>query len=300
MIYLFGKKLEVSREGPIIRFPSGETLVRLNKQETEANFYSYSDNSRGDRIILIYKSDQDIMDLIVLVDALQRIGFSTSDIDLVVPYLPSSRADRTELEGEAHVLYVYSQIISNLGFRAIITYDVHSTVAQACFKPGKFTSYDLLESFNYLQNYSEELKVCSKKLQTEKVVFVAPDKGAVSRAKKFGDFYDVPTLYAEKERDYETGLIRHSKVNGMEDVDISTTTLVVVDDICAGGGTFVGLANTLIENYGVSPEKLMLIVTHGLYNDSEEVLSNIKRVYKSGVYSIFNYISEPDVIKGIL
>ena len=79
----------------------------------------------------------------------------------------------------------------------------------------------------------------------------------------------VPVYTAGKTRDFESG-----KLTGfhMEDDLPTTGRFLIVDDICDGGGTFVGLAAAIREK---TPHVgLDLWVTHGIFSQGFDALED--------------------------
>ncbi len=281
----------------LIEFPSGEQLIRLEPNQV---------NMRNNDVALIYQSDKDLIAFLLLADSLKRLNIDISGIDVFCPYLPSSRADRVEIDGESHGLSVYSSIIEKAGFKSLVVCDVHSSVAQSCFSAGKFFNISLAEiigdevasSNQTLFNKSGfsiyQGDVVAKTLMDfvslgVSIVFIAPDKGAVKRASQVASLFGSKVLFAEKVRDYSTGKILESKIENM--IFSSSTNpvhYVVVDDTCAGGGTFKGLAESMKNQYNINKDQMSLIVTHGLFNNSVAVKSSLFEYY-SNVLPVFDY-----------
>ena len=90
---------------------------------------------------------------------------------------------------------------------------------------------------------------------------VAPDKGAVERAGAVARWLGVPLYTGEKVRDQATGRIVRYQFDAPAGADMSN--VLVVDDICDGGGTFALLRDNL-------PGKATLYVTHGLFTGAAE------------------------------
>lgn len=287
----------VSLGKSLIEFPSGEQLIRLEPNQV---------NMRNNDVALIYQSDKDLIAFLLLADSLKRLNIDISGIDVFCPYLPSSRADRVEIDGESHGLSVYASIIEKAGFKSLVVCDVHSSVAQSCFSAGKFFNISLAEiigdevvsSNQTLFNKSDfsiyQGDVVAKTLMEfvslgVSLVFIAPDKGAVKRASQVASLFDSKVLFAEKVRDYSTGKILESKIENMIfSSSENPVHYVVVDDICAGGGTFKGLAESMKKQYNINKEQMSLIVTHGLFNNSVAVKSSLFEYY-SKVLPVFDY-----------
>ena len=71
--------------------------------------------------------------------------------------------------------------------------------------------------------------------------------------------------------------------------DLKGATCVIVDDICDGGGTFLGLATELkAKNAG----ELILIVTHGIFSKGLESLTSVfDKIYSTNSFSDFENTS---------
>lgn len=183
-----------------------------------------------------------------------------NSIDLVVPYLPAARGDKGIPNG--------SEIYANLlpRYDRLVTLDVHSDhmidyLASTSHEKSKIiniTAKDVLSSFfDDLEHYDG---------------IVAPDEGAVERARQVAHHFDLPLFIARKKRDFETGkllnFIPPDNVAEMREFG----NYLIVDDICDGGGTFIGLAEALA-NAGYTG-RLDLYVTHGIFSKGLKELSN--------------------------
>jgi ribose-phosphate pyrophosphokinase len=106
-------------------------------------------------------------------------------------------------------------------------------------------------------------------LSIDKVCY--PDKGALV---KYNMKYNLPFVHAEKERNPLTGEILSHKLIG----NVQDKSILIVDDLCDGGATFISL-KTLLYNNGASD--VHLFVTHGLFTKGIDHLksSGIKRIF---------------------
>jgi ribose-phosphate pyrophosphokinase len=93
-------------------------------------------------------------------------------------------------------------------------------------------------------------------------------------------------VYCNKKRDPETG-----KLDGFSIYDYDPnpnsngTELLIVDDICDGGGTFVGLAKKLRE---AGAKKVHLFVTHGIFSKGVP-LEGIDTIYTTDSFQPDTY-----------
>ena len=77
-------------------------------------------------------------------------------------------------------------------------------------------------------------------------------------ASKAADALGLPLLTATKTRDFDTGKLTSFEVPQLP----RSGRVLVVDDICDGGGTFRGLATAA----GIGRDRLALWVSHGIFS----------------------------------
>jgi hypothetical protein len=105
---------------------------------------------------------------------------------------------------------------------------------------------------------------------TEYIGVIAPDGGAEKRAYRVAASLGVPLYHAWKSRSVATG-----QLTGFGIEPIQPGRYLIVDDICDGGGTFIGLADVLDPNVEAD-----LYVTHGLFTrGAQPLLDCFNRVY---------------------
>jgi len=190
--------------------------------------------------------------LLLAVDALRRSG--VKEINLVIPYFPAARQDRVMVTGEALSVKVYADLINNLQLKQVTIFDAHSEVAIA-----------LLDNCNALNNHKFIQKVVA---QIGAVKLISPDGGALKKIYKVAAALDgMEVVEGSKSRDVKTGKLSGFKVYVD---DLEGADCLVVDDICDGGGTFLGLAAELKKK---NAGKLYLAVSHGIFNKGLKDLS---------------------------
>jgi ribose-phosphate pyrophosphokinase len=228
-------------------FPAGEIQVRLPEIETE-------------RVILtsLPKSSDDIMLIMLVVNALKQQGITDIDLDLL--YLPYARQDRVCSKGEAFSLEVMADILNWLSINVRL-YDVHSN-----------TSLDLIHYNSHISvsNIFKRYGILDR-YNLENIIFVQPDKG--SSEKLFNLCINLnlsnTLLQCDKVRDPSTGHIIRYEVppfNNYKDI-------FVIDDICDGGATFLKLGEELKQR---GARYMILYVTHGIFSQG---LSQLRQYY---------------------
>jgi len=210
------------------------------------------------------------------VDALKRMGGKT--IKLFVPYFPAARQDRVMVPGEPLTVKVYADIINALGLDNVTVFDPHSEVTPA-----------LLNNCTVITNHVFIQKVVAQ--IGEGVKLISPDGGALKKIYKVSEFLGgAEVVECSKSRDVKTGKLSGFKVYAD---DLEGADCLIVDDICDGGGTFIGLAEELKnKNAG----KLYLAISHGIFSKGFNELAkyfdqifttdSIKEIEEAGVTQI--------------
>lgn len=166
-----------------------------------------------------------------------------SEVELRLPYVPDARMDRVKHpENEGHTLKYFCDFINSLNFTKVTVIDPHSPVTMSLLKKA------VEENIYYL---IEEV------LRTVNIdVFLFPDKGARDR---YSYLDQRPVEYGEKVRNWETGRIEGFEIVGNVLNIFSGKKVLVIDDICAYGGTFHHAVNA---SYKANAEEIYLFVTH--------------------------------------
>ncbi|WP_343695927.1 ribose-phosphate diphosphokinase [Flavobacterium sp.] len=206
--------------------------------------------------------------LCITVDALRRMDVKI--IDLFIPYFPAARQDRVMIPGEPLSVKVYADIINAMQLNKVFVFDAHSEVTPA-----------LLNNSTVIPNYTFIKEVLSKIGQNVKLI--SPDGGALKKIYKVSEYLGgVEVVECSKSRDVKTGKLSGFKVY---EEDLQGMDCLIVDDICDGGGTFVGLAEELKnKNAG----KLYLAVSHGIFNKGFEVLNCFDGIFTTNSFKDFD------------
>jgi ribose-phosphate pyrophosphokinase len=186
---------------------------------------------------------------------------------LFIDYLPYARQDKLVSNETTFALYPFIWLLNQLGFEKIGILDPHSSVAS------------LIKKGEALYPFIELDKAWTA---TESELAAYPDKGA---AGKYAHLYHFDYVCGQKVRDQSSGDImtydlvqQHHRVEGKK--------VLIVDDICDGGATFVCLAKSL---YSAGATSVNLFVTHGLFTKGLEPLFNagIRRIFsKKGEHTL--------------
>lgn len=198
----------------------------------------------------------DFMLLLLATDALRRAGYGR--LSLLLPYFPAARQDRLMVPGEPLSVRLYADLINAQHYEQIYVYDPHSDVTPA-----------LLNGVQVITNHAFIEQVLTQ-FDRETVCLVAPDAGALKKIHKLSTALGgVPVVVCDKERDVKTGALTGFRVFADS---LQGRHCLIVDDICDGGGTFVGLAAELRTQ---QPASVSLAVSHGIFSRGIAPLTSV-------------------------
>lgn len=206
-----------------------------------------------DTMVLRPQSMDTFVAAMFLVDAIADRGGKVRN--LVIPHLPGGRQDRLNPEGDMlFTIKSVAKMINDRNFNRVVTLDPHSPVTPALIDRCKV--YPLGSLFKtYWKGFN---------------AVIAPDAGAGKRGQEVADMLGLPLIQAGKVRDVATG-----KLSGFSVAVEHGAHYLVVDDICDGGGTFLGLGEKIREQGAFAN----LFVTHGLFTKgTEDLLKVYKRI----------------------
>lgn len=220
-------------------FPDGTMLIKYNP-----SLYVFPDDSAT--IIWKYENDREVLALIYLVKHLRRHCFR--DIYLRMPYIPNARMDRVKNPEDVFTLKYFTEIINDLGFAEVDVLDPHSSVSEALLD-NLFVGSPKL--------YIEEaiVRMCGNATAGRNFMLFYPDEGSM---KRYSGVLNIIHAFGIKKRDWKTGEILGLDVAGAVD-EIAGRDILIVDDICSRGGTFLHSAKKLKE---LGAKDIYLYVSH--------------------------------------
>ena len=244
----------------ISRFPDGEVQISLGD-------FSHKEQ------IQVKCRITNAEDLFILMQVLDILDRHEVSYVLSIYYLMGMRMDRVMDFNRPFTLKIVLNSLKNCNADNIKILEPHSDAYYDYRFGGKFTEL-------YIEN-SPSNNVWNG------FQMVLPDAGAKERY----DFQYVGTaLTCSKVRDLTTGKILEIKIDNPE--AISDKPLLILDDLCDGGGTFCGIAKAF-NSLGISKERLNIAVTHmvnpkGIKNLSE----NFNHVWFTNSYEDWENLPE--------
>ncbi len=246
MIKLFIDKVE--HEFTTTIFPDGTSQVWKIKDIPDWTHLSLVE------IVWIFENEAELIHVCQLA---RLVNEEVTDVGVIIaPYLPYARQDKSVANGQSFALETMKRILNGAGIHRIITFDAHS-------KSNNVVSLSPVEFHKSIFNHD---------------VVCFPDKGAAERYGNADAFGNAPIIHCEKIRNQATGEITGLKVVGATPDLLTDKRVLIVDDICDGGMTFIKVSEAL---QSFQPRLVDLAVSHGIFSKGKHVL------HAAGIKNIF-------------
>lgn len=279
----------------ISKFPDGQHQVVIDIDKLPKDYTWFLTNGYPSYHVQIksrLNNFQDLELIICTTKSLRNLG--VKEIHLYTPYFLGSRSDRQFEEGSNNYLKdVICPIINSLNFKSVTVLDPHSDILEACLNNFKKTNNKALvcEAIKCWKGVDLFYGNISKDI-IDKVgfVLVSPDAGASKKIYKLAEEIDYKgdIITCSKDRDKDGKLTKCI-------VPLTKSSLgkdiIIIDDICDGGATFINIAKEIKKQLGdLYTGKIYLIVTHGIFSKGFYELSK----YFDGIYCTNSYSNKFD------
>ena len=202
------------------------------------------------------RTSDDFMSVVMAKDALDEIFrfYPNTPIELYSLYVPYARQDRYCEQGEAFGVRTFARLLNSLNFSRVVIADPHSEVTPA-----------VINNLQIMPQHEIAFYMLGWKLRMDNFELVSPDGGALKKIFKLGTQMNLKVHCADKIRDTATGDIIRTDISVQ---DFGGANLMIVDDICDGGRTFIELAKVLRDR---NAGRIELFVTHGIFSKGVDV-----------------------------
>ncbi len=235
-------------------FPDGERYLRLMEPNTVS----------GETVIVVntlYPNQVDsLFETTMLINAARRAG--ASKIIAYIPYIAYSRQDKVFLPGEPVTAEVVMKLLRHSGADCLVTVDIHSIHVLEFF--GECCK-NLLVFDRIVESIIDELY---------NPIAIAPDVGALHRARYIHEKLGLEYDHLTKKRDRETGEVSLEP----KELDVRDRDIVLVDDIISTGGTIAKASETLLKQ---GARRVVVVASHGLL-----IGNAVEKMKKAGVYRV--------------
>lgn len=213
----------------ISRFPDGEVQITLGEFTRKDTIQVLCRITNAEELFLV-KQVFDILDRNEMV------------YDVFIGYLMGMRMDRVMDLNRPFTLKIVAEILRSSKARTFEILEPHS--GRTFYE---FDTYErrVPKDLNMLEGYQ----------------IILPDAGAKQRYESTLHFsFDPDTIFCSKVRDEKTGKILRIQIDNPE--VLSDRPMLIIDDLCDGGGTFLGIAEAI---RAIKPDaKLNIKVVHAV------------------------------------
>ena len=222
-------------------FANGEFKTELLESIRGKDVYIFQDIENHEELSLndgtnkaVLSVNDHVMSMLVTIDAVRQAGAAA--ITLVVPAYPYSRQHKKKGR-EGLTASMLGHIYEWLGVTRIITLDIHSReIVNA------FSSVNLENLHASYQIIRELSKIVDLTGETEDLVVVSPDTGAIDRNKFYAVGLKLPLAMIYKERDYSI-VTQNAKNTNIKSIkllgDVHGKVAFLADDMLGTGGTLL-------------------------------------------------------------
>ncbi|HHB89798.1 MAG TPA: ribose-phosphate pyrophosphokinase [Anaerolineae bacterium] len=228
------------------------TPMRITKFPNENIFVQIKQSVRGKDVFLIQPLGRPVndmvMELLITIDALHRD--SAGRITAVIPYYAYGRTDKKDQPRVPITARLLADLITVAGADRFLTIDLHAGQIQGFFT---IPTDELTARYLFIDY------VRMNKLMDQAVV-VAPDVGAVRRARNFAHALNLPLAIIEKRRSLDGSKTEMYNLIG----EVTGLNCMLIDDEIDTAGTLTQAAYFLKDSGAAN---IIAFATHAVFSD---------------------------------
>ena len=230
----------------------------------DGGIYAQIESFEGKTIIERINSYEDLFFIKSLKDICDYNGIK--DVELVIPCMFQQQHDRRFNKNESFELKLVADFINTCNFSKVHIFHPHSDSTEMAIN-----NFHLIDNSYFISEVIKDIN------DSNPPIILSTDAGSFKWINKLADKIDYQgEVYgANKSRDQQT----HKLKQIIDRQDFEGKDVLVLDDLCVGGGTFIGLANMLKErNVG----NLYLAVSHiTIENPRKELESLYTKIWST-------------------
>ncbi|EKG04214.1 phosphoribosylpyrophosphate synthetase, putative [Trypanosoma cruzi] len=213
---------------------------------------------RGDDVFVVQPTcgnavinvNQAVMELLLIIHTLKLS--SARRVFAVIPHYGYARQDRKHTSRVPISASAVARMITELGVNGVVTMDLHCGQIQGFFHGCPVADLSATSEF---AEYAKK-----KTFNLNNLVIVAPDAGAVNRARRMGDRLGASRIVTILKRRVEANHVDSMQLVG----EVDGCDCIIVDDMIDTGGTLCKAAEVLREN---GAKEVHAWATHGILTD---------------------------------
>ena len=212
---------------------------------------------RGKKVYIIQSTSKPvndrIMETLIFIDGVKRAN--CREVTVIMPYYGYARQDRIAHINEPISAKLVADFFTNVGVKRVLTVELHTPQIQGFFG----VPVDNLSPSYLFAKYINKKYDTSKLNITHNLAIVAPDHGALHRARDLSNFIPHTSIVVIDKRRPKPNVAEITNVVG----DIEGKTCIMVDDIIDTGGTICAGAKVLMER---GAKEVIICCSHALFN----------------------------------
>ena len=225
------------------KFPDGDSHVVIPQLP----------ECKGQSVTLFHrlypKQNTSLVALLFIIDSLQDAG--AKEINLICPYLPYARQDKSKLSGELKAAYSLCRVLKDSGLNKLITFDCHFLNATG---EQEFASLKIKN----LSMGPELVAKAAEYFKGEDFEVIGPDDGSNYLVKGHGG-----KSLKKIRKEYLHGKVGYRDIHEITgELEVKGKNVLILDDIVSSGGTMIKAMEKVL---AAGAKKVGCASTHGLY-----------------------------------
>lgn len=246
---------------------TNKVCALLGIERSQAEIHHFADGEviatskadvRGKKIYIIQSTcapvNDRIMETLIFIDGIKRAN--CKEITLIAPYFGYARQDRIAHINEPISARMVADLFCNAGVTRVLTIELHTSQIQGFFS---VATDNLSPAAIYAQYLTD--KFAGRKDAKGNIAIVAPDHGAIYRARDLANFIPDTSLVVIDKRRPKPNVAEITNIVG----DIEGKICIMIDDIIDTGGTICAGAHILKEK---GAKEVYICVAHALFNNN--------------------------------
>eukprot|EP01062_Namystynia_karyoxenos_P062379 TRINITY_DN55274_c0_g1_i1.p1 TRINITY_DN55274_c0_g1~~TRINITY_DN55274_c0_g1_i1.p1 ORF type:complete len:373 (+),score=106.04 TRINITY_DN55274_c0_g1_i1:79-1197(+) len=232
----------------VSQFANGEVNVHVQ------------DPVRGDDVFIVHPTcanpatgvgvNDALMELLLLIHTVKLS--SARRITACIPHYAYARQDRKTDSRVPISASAVARLLVDVGVERVLTIDLHCSQIQGFFTNTPVSNITPVREFaNYLS---------AKEIPREQIAVVAPDAGAVERARHLAERVNADRVVTILKRRVQAGKVDTMHIAG----DVSGMVCAIVDDMTDTSGTLCKAAELLCDH---GAKEVYAMITHGILTD---------------------------------
>lgn len=202
------------------------------------------------------------------------VGGKARRITVIMPFLYESRQHKRSSRESLDCALALQELI-NMGVESIITFDAHDPRVQNAIPSNSFETVQPTYQFiKALINQVPDIE-----LDSEHMMMISPDEGAMSRAVYFANVLGINMGMFYKRRDYTTIVNGRNPIVAHEylGADVEGKDVLIVDDMISSGDSVIDVATELKRR---KARRIFVAATFGLFTNG---LEKFDEAYEQGI-----------------